>query len=212
MVLDPGDHGMPTSNMIGISMRVPPERQFSTIRSMMPSLKRVGLIYDPSKTGSLAQLARREAKRLGIELVASPIAATEDLPIATRTLLSSVEALWIIRDETIVSQDSTRFLIEMALDRNIPVFGFSPILVEYGALCALSVDPPDVGRQAGLLAGSILSGESIPLGRLVDPARPRLTLNLNTAEFLGITPPVETLKFADTLIGGPGTVAGGRAR
>lgn len=207
MVLDPGDHGLPAPKMIGIAMRIPPDQQLAAIRNVLPSIKRVGLLYDPGKTGSFVQQARREAKRAGMELVASPVSSAKDLPEAARNLLGSVESLWIIRDETVVSHGSIRFLIEAALDHNIPVFGFSPVLVEYGALCAISIAPADIGHQAGLLARDILSGEAVALGRLVDPAQTRLALNLNTAEFLGIVPAAATLKLADTLIGGPGSVA-----
>ena len=69
MVLDPEKYDLRAPNLTGISLRVPIERQFSTIQALVPKLKHLGVLYDPEKTRPLVEEARRVAARLGFELV-----------------------------------------------------------------------------------------------------------------------------------------------
>src|SRR5207245_9561241 len=122
-----------------------------------------------------------------------------DMPPALRALLSQVEALWLVPDSTVLTEDSVKFVMGTALDSNVPVIGFSSELVRRGALVGLSVSYEDVGRQAGLLARKILSEQARPFTTTFPPERLRLALNLNTARFLGIVIPHEVVSNADEL-------------
>lgn len=199
MVLDPGKHDLKAPNMTGIRLEVPVERQFNAMRSVLPSLKRIGVLYDPEKTGHLVDEARLLAKSLGLELVAKQVNTEKEVPPALRALLSQVEALWLVPDSTVLTEDSLKFVLDTALDFNVPVIGFSSELVRSGALIGLSVNYEDVGRQAGLLAKKILSDQSRPFSTTFPPERVRLSLNLKTAKFLGITISPDVVNAADEL-------------
>jgi putative ABC transport system substrate-binding protein len=199
MVLDPAKHDLKAPNMTGIRLEVPLDRQFSAMRSVLPSLKRIGVLYDPEKTGRLVDEARLLAKSIGLELVAKQVGTEKELPAALRALLSQVEALWLVPDSTVLTEDSLKFVLGTALDFNVPVIGFSSELVRSGALVGLSVHYEDVGRQAGLMAKKILTDQSSPFATTLPPDRLRLALNLKTAKFLGITVPPEVVNNADEL-------------
>ena len=199
MVLDPAKHDLKAPNMTGIRLEVPLDRQFSAMRSVLPSLKRIGVLYDPEKTGRLVDEARLLAKSMGLELVAKQVGTEKELPAALRALLSQVEALWLVPDSTVLTEDSLKFVLGTALDFNVPVIGFSSELVRSGALVGLSVHYEDVGRQAGLMAKKILTDQSSPFATTFPPDRLRLALNLKTAKFLGITVPPEVVNNADEL-------------
>jgi putative ABC transport system substrate-binding protein len=197
MVLDPAKHDLSAPNMTGILLEVPIERQLATMRSALPGRKKIGLLYDPEKTAALVQEARRLAKELNIELVERQVSSEKDVPAALRALLPTIEALWLVPDSTVLNEDSIKFLLNTALDSNVPVIGFSSDLVRSGALVGLSVRYDDAGRQAGLLAKRILSGQPVPFSTVVPPEQVRLSLNLKTASFLGISVPPDLVGRAD---------------
>jgi putative ABC transport system substrate-binding protein len=197
MVLDPARHDLKAPNITGILLEVPIERQLSTLRAVLPAARRVGVLYDPEKTGPFVEDARRRAKALGLDLVARAVSSEKEVPAALRALVPQVDTLWLIPDSTVLTEDSLRFLLNTALEATIPVLGFSPDLVKSGALIGLSVNYEDLGRQGGLLAKSILNGQSGPSLGLAQPDRLRLSLNLKTAKFLGITVPPDLVNRAD---------------
>jgi putative ABC transport system substrate-binding protein len=196
MVLDPAKHDLKAPNMTGILLEVPIERQLATLGTVLPGAKRVGVLYDPEKTGPFLEEARRRAKGFGLELVSQAVASEKDVPSALRGLISRVDTFWLIPDSTVLTEDSLRFLLNTALEASIPVLGFSPDLVKSGALVGLSVNYEDIGRQGGALAKSILSGKSRSQA-LTPPERLRMSLNLKTARYLGITVPPDIVSRAD---------------
>lgn len=196
MVLDPGKHDLKAPNMTGLLLEVPIERQLATLRTVLPAAKRVGVLYDPEKTGPFVEEARRRAKGFGLHLVSKTVTSEKEVPSALRGLVSEVDTLWLVPDSTVLTEDSLRFLLNTSMEASIPVLGFSPDLVKSGALVGLSVNYEDIGRQGGALARSILNGK----GRspaLAPPERLRMSLNLKTARFLGITVPPEIVAQAD---------------
>ena len=66
-----------------------------------------------------------------------------------------------------------------------------------GALLSMSVSYGDVGRETGLLARRILDGERLMPLNPVPIERLKITVNLKTAKFLGITFPKELMSLID---------------
>jgi putative ABC transport system substrate-binding protein len=197
MVLDPAKHDLKAPNITGIRLDVPIERQLRTMRSVLPPVKRIGVLYDPEKTGGLVGEARLTAKAMGFELIEREVRTEKDLAAALRALIPRIEALWLVPDSTVLTEDSLGFVLGTTLDSNVPVFGFSSEMVRSGALVGLSVKYADVGRQAGVLAGKILSEQARPFATTFPPDRLRLALNLKTARFLGLMIPPDVLNRAD---------------
>jgi putative ABC transport system substrate-binding protein len=204
LVLNPESHGLPTSNMTGISMRVAPEAQLSSIRTLAPQAKRIGLLYDPNRSGALVEEAQRAARKLGLAVTAVAVPNGAGVPEALRNLLPKIDLFWLLQDQTVVTQDSLDFILRTTLEAKVPVFGFSPTLVQQGALGALVIDSRDIGRQAGALASALLRDSGQFRQPLQDPLRPQLAVNLKTAEYLGLNPSREVLRLATLLYGGQG--------
>jgi putative ABC transport system substrate-binding protein len=199
MVLDPTKYGINSSNMTGILLEVPMERQLTMIRTLLPHLKHIGTLYDPSKTTTLIEEARRLLKPNGTELVPIQISSERDVPGALRALLPSIDALWLVPDSTVLTDESLRFILNTALEERVPVVGFSREFARSGAVLCLSVNYADIGRQAGQLTRKILDGQiSLPM-RPLHPDRIDISLNLKTAKFLGIDIPKDFAEKADEL-------------
>lgn len=206
LVLNPETHGLPAPNMTGILMKVPVDRQLQTLRTLVPEARRIGLLYSEDKSGGFVAEAQRLAGQKGLELLAVPVASREDVPPALRSLLPRIQGLWLIPDQTVVTDSSIPFLLQSSLDAKVPLITFSSTLVQQGALGGLVVNAWDVGQQAGRLAGTKLRGDRPAGGSLVEPESAQLALNLHTAEYLGLSPSPEAIKLA-TVLYGPGAFA-----
>lgn len=196
LVLDPDKYDLSGPNVSGISLEVPPAQQFTTMKAILPTLKRVGVLYDPSKSARLMQEATLAAKQQGLELLAQPVSSEREIPPMLRTLLPLVDALWLVPDTTVLSEESLSFILQESLDANRSVFGFSSEFVKRGALLGLSVNYRDIGKQAARLSSRILDRQIVPPVKLV-PDRYSLALNLKTARFLGLDIPPEIERRAD---------------
>jgi len=207
MVLNPEGHGLPTSNMTGIAVRTSPATQLSAIRSILPDHRRIGVLYDEAQSGDFVRNAHRLAKQDGVELVPMAVRSQEDLAPAIRILLPKIDALWLLQDQTVISESSIPFLLESTIDAKIAIFTFSSTLVQQGALGALVVDPWAVGQQAARMVRTQLHDPRKPAGALHDPEHPQLALNLNTAEYLGLRLAPDMVRVAGHIFSGPGPVA-----
>ena len=156
-------------------------------------------MYDPSKTATLIEDARRLLKSNGTELVPIPLNNERDVPAALRTLLPSIGALWLVPDSTVLTDESLRFILNTALEERVPVVGFSREFARSGALLCLSVNYGDIGRQAGQLTRKILDGHLSLPAKPLHPDRIEMSLNRKTAKFLDIEIPRDLEEKADEL-------------
>lgn len=207
MVLNPEAHGLPASNMTGIAVTTSPEAQLAALRSVMPNRRRLGVLYDEEHSGNFIRDAHRAAKHHGLEIVAVAVHAQDDIPKAVRGLLPTIDALWLIQDQTVISESAIPFFLESTLDAKVPLFTFSSTLVQQGALGALVVDAWTVGKQAARIAQLKLKDPDTATNSMVAPEHPQLALNLNSAEYLGLALPTEAMRLASQLFGGSGAMA-----
>ena len=197
MILDPLKHQLTAANMTGTLLEVPVDRQLKIMRTFLPTLRRLGTLYDPAKSSSRVKDAARQVATSDFQLKGFPVESEKDVPLQLRTLLSDVEALWLMPDSTVLTNESVRFILESALARLVPVIGFSPEFTRLGALLSLSVNYGEVGRETGLLAKRILDGERLLPLNPVPIERIKITINLKTAKFLGLTFPKELTSLID---------------
>ena len=197
MVLDPLKHQLTAANMTGTLLEVPLDRQMKIMRMFLPNLHRIGTLYDPAKTSSRMKDAVQQATSSDFQLTGIPIESDKDVPQQLRALLADVEALWLMPDSTVLTNESVQFILESALARQIPVIGFSPEFTRLGALLSMSVNYGEIGRETGLLVKRILNGEKLLPHNPLPMERFKITLNLKTAKFLGMTFPKELSSLID---------------
>lgn len=191
MILDPLKHQLTAANMTGVLLEIPADRQFKVMRMFVPSLHRIATLYDPEKTAAKLKEAEPRAAVHEFQLRGFPVGNDKDVPQQLRALLSESDALWLLPDSTVLTDESIRFILESALSKQVPVFGFSSELTRLGALLSMSIEYGEVGREAGLLARRILTGEQPWRLKPVSVQRIRITVNQKTARYLGIEIPKE---------------------
>ncbi len=197
VVIAPEKYGFTVGKMTGIAMEVPVKEQFRVFKSTIPTLKHIGVVYDPSKTEGLIRLARQEAQALGIEVIAVKISHPKELPGAIRRLLPQVQGFWMVPDSTVMTTDSIQFILLATLQENIPFMAFSSALVKSGALLSLSPDYFTIGKQSSSLIDKIRMNPNFVRGGIVYPEETHFSINLKTARILGIDISNEVLSQAD---------------
>ena len=197
MILDPFKHHLTAGNMTGVLLEVPSDHQFKVMRSFLPSLHRIGMLYDPEKTSSKLKEAEIRAPVQDFQVRGFPVMSEKDIPQQLRALLSESEALWLIPDPTVLTDESIRFILESAVAKQVPVIAFSTEFTRLGALLSLSVDYGEVGRETGRLAKRVLNGEPMMTLKPISVQRIHISVNQKTARYLGITIPKEVEHLID---------------
>lgn len=206
MVLNPVASGLVQSlqssgnNLTGASLDIPVRRQFETLQAVVPTVKRVGVLYNPQETGEVVSSAVQVAADLGLTLIAMPVSAADKLQETLEQHKKQLDALWSVADSTVFASDrAIEFLLRKTLEYRLPFMGLSPGFVKAGALLALSVDYADVGAQCAEQAVQILTGRSPTSLPITAPRKVTLYLNANVAKAIGVTIPPRTLEEAVVL-------------
>ncbi len=186
MVLSPDQIIDNPPNFYGISMNVQPEKQLEAFISAIPNLNNIGLIYNPYNTGDLAEEAINAAEKKGINLVIRKAEKPGDVATALKGMAESINAFWMFPDVTLLTPESMELLLITSMEKEIPVFTFSSKYLEMGALISVSVDPYDMGLQAGELAQKIMPGENQLENRVIFARKGVITLNKKVAAKIGI--------------------------
>jgi putative ABC transport system substrate-binding protein len=197
LVRNPRKYGLEGDNIAGISLDVPIEAQLAMYKSLLPTLRVLGVIYDPEKTGALVKEADEVAGKFGLRFLAAPVTSQTEVPASLRSLLGKVDALWLLPDDTVVTPESLTFFLLTAFKQNLPVLTISDAFVEAGALASLSADYTDVGRQACQLSREMETGRLHPAqASIVPPTKVHIAINLQTASQLGLVLPPGVVQSA----------------
>ncbi len=197
MVLNPVADGLAESlvssgcNLTGACLDIPADIQFKTLKTMLPSARKIGVVYSPRNSAPLITEASEAARGLDCELIALPVSGASDLPRAMDELrMRRIDCLWSVSDGTVFNSfTSIQFIILYSLQNRIPFMGLSPSFVKSGALIALSCDPEDNGCQAGERAAAVLAGASPAETPIAIPRKTMISYNARIAEQLGVIIP-----------------------
>lgn len=184
--------GNPVGDVTGTSDKLPVEEQLKMIREMMPEAKTIGILYTTSEANSVSAIEEYESlvDKYGFTLEKKGISQTSEIALATDDLLTKVDCITNLTDNTVVASLPT--ILEKANEKGIPVFGSEIEQVKLGCLAAEGIDYIELGKQTGKIAAQILKGEKeaseIPYEIITEPC---FYVNTKVAENLGIEVPAD---------------------
>ena len=149
----------PGGNVTGVSDAPPVAQQLRLMREILPNLKKLGFIYNPSLDSSKATLEwiNEQGKPLGIEVVESPAPTANEVIPAARRLVGKVDAIFIPNDTTVVA--SIEAIVKIGEETKTPIFTGETRGVERGGIASIGLNYTEVGRLAGHMVAEVLSGK-----------------------------------------------------
>jgi putative ABC transport system substrate-binding protein len=188
------------TNITGISLDISPRQQFNLCKKLLPKLRCVGVLYDPGQTRALVEEGITQAREMNIEVIASEVTKLEDIYGALRSLEQRVDALWMIPDATIYNPKTTEEILLYTLKERIPSIGLSFPYVKAGALCSSSCNYNAMGAQTAKMVEKILNGQPPSEIAPQEPASSEISINLITAEHVGIIVPDSVAREATNIV------------
>ena len=173
----------------GVSDKLPVEAQLELIREMLPEAQKIGILYTTSEANSVSTIAdyKEKAGDYGFEIVERGITNAADIPQAIDLLLTEVDCVTNMTDNTVVN--NLPVLIEKATAAGIPVFGSEEEQVGNGCVASAGIDYIELGKKAGVIAARVLNGEDISTIPYETMTESKITINPDAAAAVGIEIP-----------------------
>lgn len=165
-------------NYYGVASEVAPKAQLTWFKYFFPDTKRIGVLYSGDNQ-HLIEDATSSAHELSIQIIAEKVSSQSLLETHARTLLSKVDALWLISDSRVLaSTNNAQLLFTKADKRNVPVLAYNSFFMDMGATLSISADLPTTGRQAAIMMRHVLQ-KDIKGKNVQFPAGSSIILNMN---------------------------------
>ncbi len=186
------------NNITGVSDLSPISDQISLIQTLQPSVKKIGILYNPGESNSvaLADLFTQQATAKGLEIKLFPCLSSVDLGTVSKKIKGKVDVVYIPNDNTIISGLD----VVLKILEDIPIYAADPDSVDRGCLASAALSQYNIGVEAGKLAARVLRGESASAIPFIQAKLAHVTLNQKAANKLKIELP-HFLKKKSIIIG-----------
>jgi putative ABC transport system substrate-binding protein len=162
----------------GIANELHPAMQMMLFRYIFPDIKRVGVVYSKQYNREWIGIVKKEAADVGLEIESRAVDSADQALSRLTAILPKIDAYWLISDPLVIAGEKQLKQLLVACDLGgKPVFTYNPLFVRHGATLAVSVDEPTLGRQAAMLAESLLAGRPID-ERVSHPAGTHIVLDV----------------------------------
>jgi putative ABC transport system substrate-binding protein len=187
----------PGGNATGLSFGVEAGKGLQLLKEAVPSLVRVGYLYDPGigplnpRTGAAAQ---------ELNLILRPISARDrnDVVRALAELPPGPNGLAIANTSFLV--ETSDQVCGLATRRKLPAIGTGRVFAEAGCLMSFGENLKEMYRRAAWFVDKILKGAKPADLPVEQPTNIELIINLKTARALALTIPPSLLQRADQVI------------
>jgi putative ABC transport system substrate-binding protein len=171
------------------------------LRVVVPRAKRIAVLYNPANPSNKPMLERIQASigKSGAAIDATPFKSPAEIEATFTTIAKeSPDALLVINDATII--DLRERIASLALSHRIPAFSSIPEMTDVGGIAAYGTPRADLYRRSAYYVKRIFDGSKPADLAVEQPTRIELSINLKTANALGITIPDTLLARADRVI------------
>lgn len=178
-------------------------KRLEFLKAMVPNLKRVGLLVQPSAskglTDSYLRASRAAARELGLELVQIEANNHDEIERAFEVAAKEkVQALHVLG--YLLYADEAQLIADLAAFHRLPVVHFQSEYAAYGGLMGYGPDYAVLHRRTAYYVDRILKGAKPGELPVEMPSRLHLGINLATAHELGLKVPQTLLARADKVI------------
>lgn len=191
----------PQGFMTGVSNMIDWSPQLDLIKNLVPTLKTVGVIYNPGEANSVTLIEQFKSlcKEQNIKVVPAMANKSIDVGPAAQSLVGKVDLIFITNDSTAFSAFDA--VAKTGLEAKIPIVVSDIDLIDQGALAAIGPNQYEIGRQTGEMVINIINGQNPSTMPVVFPDRIDLALNLKTAKAINLSISEDLLKRATVTVG-----------
>ncbi|HZP75987.1 MAG TPA: ABC transporter substrate-binding protein [Pseudolabrys sp.] len=190
----------PGGNASGVTDVVPIERQLAVVKQLVPNLKTLGLLYDPSldNARSTVEQVKKVAPTMGFTTVESGAMGLNNVPAAAQALVGKADAIFVPNDTTVYGAFES--VVKVGQDAKVPVFTAERRSVQRGAVATVGFDFVQMGLVTADMVDKVLKGAKpgdLDVVRMEDvPDSLGLYINKASAEKMGVKVPPELLAKA----------------
>lgn len=158
MVLDPVREDLRTENMCGVAANGAFSEQLDILEQMAPSVRKVGTLFAPERTGGVVRQLRIEAEEAGYVLEARAVHSPRDVRKELLSLRESgIEALIMLLDPGLWTLDVFHGVRTFAQEHEIIFIVPDGAMVRAGATFSYAPGFMELGAYGGRLLSNIVN-------------------------------------------------------
>jgi putative ABC transport system substrate-binding protein len=196
----------PPGNITGLTLTSREQRNkcLQLFKEAVPAIKRVGVLFNPLNPiwRGYPEVMEDTARALGIGLVRVEAHGAVDIDQAFAAMQTEgVDALYALPESTLTgSEAALKRIFQLLAHLHLPSASDEVSFAQAGGLLSLGINEPEVYPGAAQYIDRILKGAKVAELPVVLPSKFVLTVNLRTAQQLGIMIPPSILLRADEVI------------
>jgi putative ABC transport system substrate-binding protein len=185
----------------GVANELSSAQELSLLRYFFPTIKTIGLLYNDSFSREYVETIKKDALASGINIINRSINDAQEIGGALNELLPKIDMFWIISDPVVLSnKESVQQIFQAAQQQNKPVYAYSDVYIEQGAVLSISADIATIGRQSAGLA-MMVGQDKVPGGTVQSPAGSTVTLNKCVLDALKLPFNQDALDSVNKIVG-----------
>jgi putative tryptophan/tyrosine transport system substrate-binding protein len=176
-------------------------KRLGILRDLLPSVKRVAMLVNPTRPGVDAQKAQLQeaAQALGLALQFLEASSERDFEAVFQAMVSQQDGALIVAPDALFLTQRVQ-IADLATRHRIATMYELRDFVEAGGLISYGARSVDLYRQGGALTGQILMGKKPADLPVLQPTKFELAINMKTARAFGLTISSGLLSIADELV------------
>ncbi len=185
----------PGTNVSGTSDLTPCAAQISLLKRLLPSAKKVAILFCSSEENSRfqANLAEAACQKEGLDFVEATVSNTNEVQQVVQSLVGKVDAIYAPTDNMIASSMATVALV--TTPNKIPVICGEEGMVQGGGLATYGINYYELGLQTAKMAVEILKDGKKPADMPIQYLEKcDFSYNKEVADELGIEIPADLIK------------------
>ena len=185
----------PGTNVSGTSDLTPCAAQIALLKRLVPSAKKIAILFCSSEENSKfqAKLAEAACEKEGLDFVEATVSNTNEVQQVVQSLIGKVDAIYAPTDNMIASSFATVALV--ATPNKIPVICGEEGMVQGGGLATYGINYYELGKQTAKMAVEILANKKNPADMPIQYLEKcDFAYNKETAAELGIDIPADLIK------------------
>jgi putative ABC transport system substrate-binding protein len=190
-----------TERTYGIANELSSAQEISLLRYFFPTVRTIGLFYNDKFSREYVETIKKDASALGINIINQSINDAQEINEALNEILPKIDLFWIIPDPVVLSsKESVQQIFQSTRQQKKPVYAYSDVFIEQGAVLAVSADVETIGRQSASLA-LLMDKDKVPSGTVQSPAGSTVTLNKCAVDALQLKFNQDALDSVNKIVG-----------